>query len=98
PNERALFAGKGIGESNGVSLRVESLGPGLLGVGDAAQILPRLPVEDIVEGVAVGGHQQLALLAVDNAIDQNRNLAGVPVVDVVRRELEMPLDLACGRV
>src|SRR5262249_12208692 len=38
-NERALFAGKGIGESDGVSLLVESLGPSLLGVGDAAQIL-----------------------------------------------------------
>src|SRR6516225_12156123 len=40
PNERSLFAGKGIGESDGVALIVESLGPGLLGVGDAAQILP----------------------------------------------------------
>src|SRR5262249_21721787 len=64
----------------------------------AVKIFPRSPVEHIVEAVAVGIHQQLALLAAPGAIDQNRNLAGVPVVHVVRGELEVPLDLACGRV
>ena len=62
------------------------------------QELARFAVEDIVEGVAVGEQDELALLAAHHAFHEHRNLRGVPVVDVVGRELEMPAELAAVRV
>ena len=68
-------------------------GPGLLGVGCAKQELAGLSVQHVEEGVAVRKEHQLPLFAVERCVGQNRNLGRVPVVDVVRCELEVPLHL-----
>ena len=52
--------------------------------------LPGLAVEDVVEGVPVGGHHQLARLAFPFGVQQHLDLVGVPVMRVVGRELEVP--------
>ena len=52
------------------------------------------PVEHIKMAVAVGVHQQLALLAAPDAIDEHHVLYRIPVVAVIRRELIVPFQLA----
>ena len=44
--------------------------------------------------VAIGVHQQLALLSVPDSIDEHHVLNRIPVVSVVRRELVVPLQPA----
>src|SRR5262249_26947947 len=51
-------------------------------------------VERVVEAVAVGEHDDFPGPAVDRDVGQHWHLRRVPVVDVVRRELEVPADLA----
>ena len=58
------------------------------------QELAGLAVEHVVERIAIGGHDELAGLALPIGVDQDLDLVGVPVVGVVRRELEPPDDLA----
>ena len=79
---------------DGPSVLVESLGPGLPGIGRAEQELAGLAVEHVEERVAVREEHQLALLAAERRVGQHRDLRRIPVVDVVRRELEVPLQLA----
>src|ERR1044071_229330 len=47
-------------------------------------------IKHIVEAVAAGDHYQLAAAG----IDQHRHVGRIPVVDIVRSELEMPAELA----
>ena len=51
-------------------------------------------IEHVEEAVAVGLHEQLARLTLPVRIDQRRRLLRVVVPDIVRRELEVPLQLA----
>ncbi len=61
--------------------------------GIGQQVLAVHAVEHEVVAVARRLQQQLALDAVDAAVDEDRDLGGVPVVRVVRRRLEAPLQL-----
>ena len=70
------------------------LGPGLQRERLAEQELARRPVEGVVEAVAVGPEHRLAGLAVHLDVGEDGNLDGVPVVDVVGGELEVPRHLA----
>ena len=58
------------------------------------QELAGLAIEHVVERVAVGHGHQLARPAVDRRVEQHRHLVRVPIVHIVRRELEVPLDLS----
>ena len=53
-------------------------------------------IEDVEEAVAVGVQHQLARLALPVRVDQHRRLRRVPVPQIVRRELVVPLQLAVG--
>ena len=49
-----------------------------------------LAIEDVVESVAVGLSHNLPLFPVDHRVKQNRRLGRIPVMRLVRRELEIP--------
>ena len=80
------------------SVRVEPGVPVLINERRAGQELSVRPVEHVEVPVAIGVHQQLALLAAPHAIDQHHVLHRVPVVPVVRRELVVPLHLSGVRI
>ena len=52
------------------------------------------PIEDVEKAVAVRLYQQHAALALPACIDDHRRLGGIPVPQVVRRELVIPLQPA----
>ncbi len=94
PGEGAFLARLLSGDDDGPSLRIEAPGPRLLRVGNAAQELAGRPVEDVVEGVAVGDEHELARSPGHLRVEQHRDLVGVPVVGVVGGELEVPAHAA----
>ena len=55
----------------------------------AVQVLAGLSIEHVEERVAVGHDDERARAAAEFGVDQHRNLVRIPVVHVVRRELEM---------
>ena len=69
--------------------RIEPVRPGLFHEGPAPEELTGRTVEHIVESVAVGPEHEGTAAAV-RSIDQHRDLERVPIVLVVRGELEMP--------
>ena len=55
---------------------------------------PVSSVQHVVEAVPVRHDTTASRASTDLGIDEHRNLVRVPVVDIVRRELEMPAQLA----
>ena len=74
------------------------LGPGRLDERLRDDHLSGDAIDRVEEAVAVREHHDLARLAVDRQIAEHRHLRRVPVVDVVRGELVVPLQLAGVRV
>ena len=64
----------------------------------AEQKLAIRPIEHVEKAVAVGLHQELARLTLPDGVHERRRLLRVVVPDVVRRELEMPLQRAGLRI
>ena len=60
----------------------------------ASSSLPSVRSRDVEEPVAIGLQQQLARPSLPLRIHQHRRLRGVPVPQIVRRELVVPLQLA----
>ena len=58
------------------------------------QQFPVLTIECVKEPVAVRNHDDFAKLATDGQIGLHRDVRRVPIVDIVRRELVVPLQLA----
>ena len=54
----------------------------------------RSAIQQIEEAVPVGHRDPRRRAAVNRAIDKHRNLVGIPVMDIMRRELEVPAQLA----
>src|SRR5262245_20598094 len=79
---------------NRTALFIKLLRPGLLHILFGQQEGARYTVEDIMEAVAAGHDHQFARASVKRRIEQDRNLRGVPIVCVVRSELEIPLQLS----
>ena len=78
----------------GRPLSSKPFGPRLLGVGLAGKELARFAVERVVERVAIWIDDELSRFASNGRIDQKGDVGGVPVVRVVRGELEVPFQLA----
>ena len=96
---RALGGGLVSRQQNRPAVLSDPARPGqLLDEGFGQQELARQPVEDIEEAVAIAVEQELARPAAKLDVDEHRRLGRVPVVQVVRRELEMPLQFARVRV
>ena len=55
-------------------------------------------VEHVEVAVAIGLHEQLARPALPGRVDEHERLLRVVVVHIVRRELEMPLQLSGLRI
>ncbi len=55
------------------------------------QELAGLAVEQVEERVSIGERQDLALAVIEFCVQQDRDLVRVPVMGIVRRELEVPL-------
>ena len=91
----ARFLGR-IG--NGASLRVDPLAPVDRRERLGEQALAVGAVQDKEVAVARGLHQHLARLAVEAAIHQHRDLGRIPIVRVVRRNLESPGELPGIRI
>ena len=62
------------------------------------QQLPVGPVQHIEKAVAIGLNQQLARRALPVDIHQHRRLRGIPIENIVRGELVMPLQLPGRRI
>src|SRR6185436_11491455 len=78
---------------------VEALGPvELFEELFAEKQLPVSAVEHIEKTIAIGLQQKLARLALPLGIDEHGRLLRVPVVNIVRRELEIPPELSCLRL
>ena len=60
----------------------------------ALEKLTGLAVKNVVETVAVGMHQKLSWTAFVGSVDQNRDLYRIPIMQIVRRELKIPFELA----
>jgi hypothetical protein len=54
------------------------------------QQFPVRTVQNIKKAVAIGVQQQLSFLAMKSPVDEHQGLVRVPVVKIVRSELEMP--------
>ena len=93
-HQRAVVLGKLGGVWNGLALGVETLCPIRFGESGRHDLLSRGAIQDKEVAVARGLGDQLARLAVDGSVYQNRRLIGVPIVRVVGRRLEIPLHLA----
>ena len=79
---------------DGSAVLVQPLGPRHLDEVLAVQEFARNAIQHVEEAVAVGPQHQLAWLALPLSVHQHRNLHRVPVPLVVRRELEVPFQLA----
>ena len=77
---------------------VEAAVPRLRGERRRREELSVGAIEHVEMPVAIGVHQQLARFAVKAPVDQHHVLVRVPVVRVVRRELEVPPALARRRI
>ena len=75
-------------------LVIQPRSPRHLREGFAEEEFAREPVQHIEEAVPVGGHHDFARLALPLQIRQNRDLRGIEIEFVVRRELEMPFQLS----
>ena len=60
--------------------------------------LTRCAIEDVQEAVGVRHHHRLARLAADGDVREHGNLIGIPIMRVVRGELEVPFQCAGVRV
>src|SRR5262249_3434550 len=76
------------------ALFINLLRPGLTHILFGQQEGARYTVEDIMEAVAAWDDHQFARTPVKRRIEQDRDLRGVPIVCVVRSELEMPLQFS----
>ena len=92
--QRALVCGLVPGDQDRTAGGSHAIGPVDLGVSAGEEELAAGAVQSVEVAVAVGMHQHLARLPVDFDIDQHRISDGVPVVHIVRSELEMPAELA----
>ena len=89
--------GSVFGSTIGPALGVDAVGPGLLRVRARVQELAGLAIEHVVEARCGWRSRASARPAADRRVEQHLDLIGVPVVDVVRRVLEVPLHLAGRR-
>ncbi len=80
-------------------LGIDALGPGDLGgILHGLEELAVLPVERVMESVAIGVDEELAILAVHLAVDDDLRAAGIVVAVVVGGVLEVPRHLSGGGV
>ena len=91
---RSFLRRHGARHQDGPSFRADALRPCLLHERLRQNHAPVRAIEHVEEAVAVGKQHRLPRLAVDGEVGQHGHLRRIPVVDVVRRELKMPLDLA----
>src|SRR5580765_6442305 len=73
---------------------VKPLGPSLLGERRAEKESPFLTIQNVIEAVAVRPIDELARLPAPLSIHEYRHLRGIPIMNVVRHELEIPFQLA----
>src|SRR5262249_29535672 len=79
-------------------LLIDAFGPGdHLDVLGGFEELAVEAIEHVVEAIATGMRDDLAILAVDLGVDEDVSAGLVVVTIVVRRVLEMPCDLAARR-
>ncbi len=87
--------GNHAGHTNRPAFRRQTFGPvEFIDEWAAVEKLAVRPIEDVVEAVAIRLNEQLSPLSSERRVDEHRNLDCIPVVHIVRRELEIPLQLA----
>src|SRR5437667_7808887 len=92
-DEGSFRAGGLARNTHGPALFIKATGPVHLDEGFPQQELARRAIKHIEEAVAVGPQYDLAWLALPFHVGQNRDLYGIIVELVVRRELVVPPDL-----
>src|SRR5207247_3205879 len=83
-------AGSSFWLGEGAAARVHAGGPGLVDERSGDQMLAVGAVEHKEKRIAAGLGKQLARLALELSVKQNRRFDGVPVVHVVGRGLKVP--------
>ena len=55
-------------------------------------------IEDVEKTVPVRMQEQLSLLPAIRGVDEDIGLIRIPIANIVRRELVVPLQFSCGRI
>ena len=96
--QNPVWFGVFVGIRNGLAALVFALRPVQRHVGLRQNVLAGDAIEQKEVTVAAGLRDEFAGLAVDDAIDQNGRLHGIPVMRVMRGGLEIPGHLAGVRI
>src|SRR6266478_7752098 len=83
-HQRAVRARRGIWLGDWAAMRVQSGSPRLIDERRSGQILSVRSIQQEIKPVAAGLRQQLAFLALEFGVKQNRRLDRVPVMYVMR--------------
>ena len=86
--------GVGCGNGDGTAIGIPAFDPVGAHIGRGGEELAVSSVENVEVAVAIGLHQEFAILAVPHAVDQDEVFGGIPVARIVRRELIVPFELA----
>src|SRR5262245_4221546 len=93
-NEETAFGTRvRSGNLNRTAVGVEASVPVLVNEGSRGKKFSVGTIEHIKDAVAVGMEQKFAIFSAPHSIDEDHILRRIPVVTIVRRELEMPLPL-----
>ena len=94
----SIFGGKSARENDWFTGGVDGLGPVLGGVRFGEEKFSVGAIEDVEEAVAIGVKEKFARLAVEIGVQEDGDFGGVPIVEIERSELEIPLEFAGVRV
>ena len=97
-NQHSLFCGQFTRHANGTAPFVDLFSPCLFCELRCTQKFAGLPIQDIVECVAISPEQQLSRMPRVFTVDEDWNLAGIPVMNIMWCKLKVPLDVAGIRV
>src|SRR5437879_2274125 len=93
-DEISFHARIGSFTDNRTPLGIEAISPCLFRVRPSGQKLARLPIQHVIEPVPIGLRQEFAFAAAELRIKEHQRFVGIPIVNVMRRELEIPLHLS----
>src|SRR5262249_24815128 len=91
-NFGAIIARFGARKKDRLAGIVEPAGPCLFGVGAPGKKFSRRTVNHVVKRVAIAEEHHLTPFATPGGLSKDRDFCGIPVVQIMRRELEIPFE------
>src|SRR5882724_12260334 len=93
-DESAIGGGRCARLCDRTAFCVDAGGPGLFNERSSGEMLAVRAVKQEIKSVAAGLREEFARLALEFGVEKNGRLHGVPIVNVMRRRLEMPDEFA----